>query len=786
MPRYVRAFIVFPAAFFLASCVSSFCATQETQANAGNEIEEFDFANGLFSRSMYDLAVDSYRDFIKDHPGSKFTELAKFRIGESYFLARKYKEALDQFEAFLREYPSDDLAFKAKLRAGHIYALLGDNAKAQAVLSPLATGGTDETANGAKYYLAAMYLKKGEYTTSEKLLDSILSSPKAGPYTVFAYMNLGDILSGRKDHLKAGAAYKSANELATEATTRAQAAYRAGGAYYLAGDYSTAAGLYKQITDAQETSEIFDPAAVGLMSSLSGAKNYDGAMEASNILLTRARSDETKAQIMCIAGNCLFNKENYAEAKTVYADAYAKYPAAKYGLKAGLNVGWALYKLGDLAGSLSWVEAFMAKTKELGDEAMYLKAKLLADMGRKEEAMALYKAVTETYKDSGFSKESLYDTAWLMSGSGQPGAAISHFELFAEKYPDDSRSPAALLKAGQDNLEQKRFKEAEADYTKFLARYSKDPLKEKVAYQLGRAYLEEGDNDKAIETYTAFLREFPASKGKESAVFSIGQAHRKKQEWDKAMEKFSSLVTDPRSGIYGKSMESLAYCFFETGDYEKTAATYFDLIQRKPDYKLPDGIYRWVADYYLKKSQPKESIAALKARAEKYPEAASSGEISYLYGENYKMIGDAAKAAESYAKAINENAPAPYLERAHLGLGMVYASQNQNEKAIEEYGKALEGEKDNMTGALARIEIGNVKFKSGDTAGAAKEYMMVAILYDDEDVCSRALFRAAEAFEKSGAPGKAVDTLNELIKRYPENALAKKALEEIGRLKSAK
>jgi tetratricopeptide (TPR) repeat protein len=146
-------------------------------------------------------------------------------------------------------------------------------------------------------------------------------------------------------------------------------------------------------------------------------------------------------------------------------------------------------------------------------------------------------------------------------------------------------------------------------------------------------------------------------------------------------------------------------------------------------------------------------------------------------------MGQADKAAEYFGKAVSGNAPAPFLERAHIGMGNVYADKGEYDKAFQEYGKALEGNRDNMTNSMARMEMGNVKYKMGDYGASAKEYMMVAILYDDKDVCSKALSRAAEAFEKSGAAGKAVDALKELVARYPDCELAKRAAEEIGRLK---
>lgn len=614
------------------------------------------------------------------------------------------------------------------------------------------------------------------------MLDGVVAIKDQG-YSTFAYMNLGDLYIARKDNLKAAEAYDNAAKTAKDPATIAQAVFRMANAYYLDGDYAKAREFYGKLIDDPAASGMFDDAALGLLSSTFNAKDYDAVLAAKDALLARAKSDETKAQMMYIAGSSYFSKASFPEASAAYAKVYALYPQTKYGKRAGLDEKYALLKQKRFDECLAGLETFMIANADMRDEAMYLKGKTLADMGRKEEALALYSTVSETYKDSSFNKESLYEKAWLTAGLGQVEAAIGLFEAFASRYPDDPRSPSALLKAAQDNLSLKRFKESEADYTKFLASFGQNPLREKVLYQMGMLYLTQENYEKAIEYYSLFLKEYPSSKGKEGAVYSIAQSNQGKHEWDKAIEGFIAVTANTASELYPKAMEGLAYCYFEKADQEKTAGTFYALITGRPEHKLTENIYQWVADYYLKIGQPEKSIQVLESRAKLYTDPASKGQLTYMYGENYRRLGDMEKASASFTQAIAENAPTPYLERAHMGIGSIYAAKGEYEKAFEEYAKAIEGGRDNMTNALARLEMGNVRYKMMDYNAAAKEYMMVAILYDDKDLCSRALSMAADAFEKSGATGKALDALKELVARYPDCELAKKATEDMGRMK---
>lgn len=129
--------LVLVVAVFLSASSTSFSQEEST----GKEVEEFDFANGLFSRGMYDMAISGYGDFIKKYPNSEHAEMAEFRIGECYFLDGKYDEALNRFNAFLKSGYSDELSGRALLRKGQIFYMKKDYPEAEKILTALASRG---------------------------------------------------------------------------------------------------------------------------------------------------------------------------------------------------------------------------------------------------------------------------------------------------------------------------------------------------------------------------------------------------------------------------------------------------------------------------------------------------------------------------------------------------------------------------------------------------------------------------------------------------------------------
>ena len=783
--RHIR---TLAAILFLAGSVHAHGISFATnKAGVNNELEEFDFANGLFARGMYDLAVDGYKEFLERYPNSRYAELAAYRIGESYFLAQKYNEALNRFSIFLSTYPSSELSQQVVLRRGQIYYLQDKYDEAEKILTPLVQEGRVGTSPAAKYYLAGIFFKKKDLEKSKNILDGIVSVPGDSEYISYAHLNLGDIYFEKKEYLKAAGEYSKASAAAKDTGTARQADLRAGNSYAKVQDHIKAAEAYSRVTDpGPQGSEFFDAAAVGLVSSFYKSGKHDQAVVSAENLLPKLSQDEARAQIMYLKGSACLSRGDMEGAEKAYAEVYAKYPDTDAGRKSGLNECWALLELKRYDECLGNLESYMQKTTSSREEALFLKAKALDGAGRSEEAAAVYASVAADFKDTSFGKETMYEIGWLYSRAKNGPKAVESFRKFVEAYPADPRSPRVLLRSGQENLSIKLYKEAERDYMRFLALFKDDPQRENAAYQLGMVYVGMEAYDRAIQAFEDLIKGFPASKARDAAAYMIGRCYQGKQEWDKAIGEYSTIASKPAGEFYPQAVESAGYCYFQKGDHDKAAEWYSVLIAKRNDYKLPDSVYKWLADHYLKIGDMEKSLAALKGYMGTYPQAANGAELLYLFGENHRLLGENDKAEEYFRKVIDAGTESSVLERSYLGLGIICSQRGDFEKALEYLTRAAQGHKDNITGALARMEIANLRFKIMDYDTAAKDYMMVAILYDDKDLCPKALERAAFAFEKANKKDKAIETIKELIERYPESESSGKAREELRRLESAK
>ena len=128
--------------------------SREEQAR---EVRAYDAASNLFRRNDFASAIDAFRAFLKDHPGSQLAPNAGYWIGISYANLRDYRSALAAQEEVLRRYPQSPKAPDALLAIAAIQAEQGDSGSARNTLEDIiARFPGSEAAGKARTRLAAL------------------------------------------------------------------------------------------------------------------------------------------------------------------------------------------------------------------------------------------------------------------------------------------------------------------------------------------------------------------------------------------------------------------------------------------------------------------------------------------------------------------------------------------------------------------------------------------------------------------------------------------------------
>jgi len=74
----------------------------------GSDRRQLDYANGLFSRKLFDLAAPEYEKFLGQYPGAAGRASAYFYLAECYRSLNKTNAAKSSFQSVLDNYPDSE------------------------------------------------------------------------------------------------------------------------------------------------------------------------------------------------------------------------------------------------------------------------------------------------------------------------------------------------------------------------------------------------------------------------------------------------------------------------------------------------------------------------------------------------------------------------------------------------------------------------------------------------------------------------------------------------------
>lgn len=96
--------------------------------------DQFDLGYGYIQRKDYQLAEDTFRDFVRRFPSDRLTADANFWLGESLFQRQRYRDAAESFLAVSTKFETSAKAPDSLLRLGQSLAAMGERDAACATL----------------------------------------------------------------------------------------------------------------------------------------------------------------------------------------------------------------------------------------------------------------------------------------------------------------------------------------------------------------------------------------------------------------------------------------------------------------------------------------------------------------------------------------------------------------------------------------------------------------------------------------------------------------------------
>jgi tetratricopeptide (TPR) repeat protein len=754
--------------------------------DAAQETEELDFAEGLLSRGMYDMAVSEYEKFITNHPQSTYIDEANLAIGEAYFLAQDYPKAIDAFNRFKTAYPNSDKLSSAILRLGQIYIDQNkyDDAIKELTSIDFETRLKGDALQSFYFYLSKAYRSKADMPSALSYLDKAAVT-NAPTNLVYVFQEIADIHAQQKEYKEAADAFTKALAASQDDNQKAYFTYKLGETQFLLGNYADAVPQFRQIISQFASSELVKDALANLLLAQFNLGHFDELIMDYQNNTALIKEDGAYFDIHFAAAKSLIELKKYDEAIALM-DKIVAFPSVKDEDKRRIMIAKAriLIDQKKFQDALTILEGTLPGQTADADQISFLKGQAYFGLANFDKASQAYQDIKTNYPQSDYVKAASLGLAHSYEELGKFKEAGDFFnEHYVgeqdEQLKGESLYYAALMLSKSDNNDQ-----AIAKAEEYIKAFSQGAYYEQSVFLLGDLYAKTKQYDKAVTLLNTYLAHPENVKRLDAAYFLLGYNQELAGQSEQALEAYNKVPLnkeDPK--FYASALKNSAVIYLSQNKEDQALVAFDKLITDVDKNFLELKSYLWLCAEYLK-AKKFNDVLRVAQLAEKYFPDQGKGEIAYFKGEGYRELKDAANALLSYDLVLSLPEKNVYTGAAHIGKGLTLMDTNKLDEATAEFQKAIDENPDDHTITLrARYEIANIANTQQKYEEALKFYLLVGTIYEDDIYCPESMLRAGAILENLNRKDEAKKLYEEILQKYKETPAANQAKEKIAAIK---
>src|SRR5258705_56340 len=205
---------------------SSEAPARETE---GADRRQLEYANGLFTRKLYDLAIPEYQKYLDDYPGRAGRANAYFSLGECYRNLHRDSNARTNLQKVLTEYGDSEFAGPAAFALAEMAFTDKDYATALPLFHRSAAKSKEPAvALSARYFEARCLEAVGRKDEAADIYVQVAEVGNPNPYRQDARVTAASIFAARGKKLDALKQYEALANEASKPAVKAECAVRGG------------------------------------------------------------------------------------------------------------------------------------------------------------------------------------------------------------------------------------------------------------------------------------------------------------------------------------------------------------------------------------------------------------------------------------------------------------------------------------------------------------------------------------------------------------------------------
>ena len=747
----------------------------------GTAQRQLDYANGLFTRKLYDLAAPEYQKYLDDYPGRAGRANAYFSLGECYRNLGRASSARTNLQKVLNDYADSEFAGPAAYALAEM-AFADKDYAAALPLFHRSVGKSKEpaVALSAHYFEARCLEALGRKEEAANIYAEVAEVGNPNPFREDARITAASIFTARGRKIDALKQYEALASEAQKPALKAESAVRGG---MLALDLVQAdkGKVDKAMADRAEAllrkGRALPEAGKFRAIAQAGLRRLQYQTGQYAQLLAEYKKEQgnlpeaAQAEVLLLAANSERQLGHSKEAETLYSQIIKKYPDREEAKDAAYQRLINVYN-SDPSALVSATDEFLATnpTSERANQAKLLKAEALYKQQNCAEAVPIYEELRASQLSAKLRTEAAYKLGLCHAQAKNIPGIIEAFTYYVQTFPDDPQVPAALAQRALAYEQDKNYAAAVADLNTILTKYPKTHERE-AALQLKALILGQQENTKGMmETFRQLLREFPKSSVAAQAQYYIGKAAFESKDYKTALTALNAARQLNKDQYYNLASLRIMLCQFYLKDRTALTKEVNSFMANSPNTNVPPEVLEWLGiGYYNEKNfQAAEKYLSALRKIDN-PGSVKPDFLFYL-GDTATKLKNLPEAEDAFGKYLQTAKDPAGKAKVLLALGTVKISAHKPEEAQKIAEEIMRLQPEGRVNAEARLLAGEVQLERGNFDDAGKAFKGVALLYDDPAITPRALDKAALAYRQAGKTEEADRLSHELRERYPNYA----------------
>ncbi len=673
----------------------------------------FSISEAFYRSGQNAVAVRSYREFLESYPDSPFVPNARYKLACVTYTEGRYDESIRQLEEVAKAFPDALVAAYARYLVGDCHLKLGRTADAIFAWTDVVKRFEQTSvASAALHKIVYTYAEEKNFGQAKLLADEFL---RRYP---------GDSLSPRVRVLQGYAQLEQ-------------------------GEHAAAIRSFQNVLDKNVNTEVAERAL--FLSTLAHHQNgsVDRLVTNYNFISKKLLPTPShwRARTYYLLGEAYYTQGLYRDSAQMYRLVLSGYPKSDV----------AAASLQGLVASYSQIGEYDLALEE---QENFLRALANADAANGQNALAVgsirfnqrdYEAALREYLDFLERNPDSPEAAMALANAGDCYYRLQYYEQAVQswndlivRFPDSDQVEEALYRIADTQFGLGQFEEARQSYRRLEASGGRTHAAD-AAFGLANCSYNLGEDEAAIAAFTRFVETFPDDARVTDAELGIQSAYYRS---GKDMGEY--LARNPNSAIAADLLWNEGQEAFAAGEYARAAKSFERVTLDHPDSESATQALYYLAESYYRLDQNDPALAGFHNFASTHPDHDLAELARFRAGTVLYRLERYSDAAREYESLRDRHPAGEYAALALFNAAIAYQQVEDWTAAIASYEEFLASYPEHENAKGLWLEVAGIyqdELGSWDQAVRAYDQALQA----GEGSAAEVSYRQGECHRKAGS-----------------------------------